>query len=63
MTAEIMASVCNCACDYYSVSHKVVPQQFCGMSAAEQIQLIMTDVLCLISLKEALCLIHGIQYL
>lgn len=60
MTAEIMAFVCNCACDYYSVSHKVVPQQFCG---AEQIQLIVTDVLCLVSLKEALCFIHGIQYL
>lgn len=50
MTAEKMAFVCNCAWDYYSVSHEVLLRRFCGASAAEQIKLIMTHVLCLVSL-------------
>lgn len=58
MTAEKMAFVCNCARDYYSVSHKVLPPRLSGASAAEQITLIMTDVLCLVSLKAALWPIH-----
>lgn len=45
MAAEKTAFVCNCAEDYYSVSHEVLPRRFRGASAAKQIKLVMTDIL------------------